>query len=138
MKTRPHAGLSIVLSALVALAAACATTGGSARAPRATAPHPDVGSAGTTESCASCHEGSTPAVAQEWGASAHGVNLVKCFVCHGSTGSDFSAAPTGARCAGCHAREAELVAARPESASCFSCHAPHTLSASGKANPHRS
>lgn len=33
--------------------------------------------------CYACHAKSTPKVAQDWQESKHGVNLVKCFVCHG-------------------------------------------------------
>ncbi|HYG68318.1 MAG TPA: hypothetical protein VD838_11680, partial [Anaeromyxobacteraceae bacterium] len=121
MKTRPL-GLSILLSALVVLTAACATTRGPSGTTRATASHPDVGAAAATEACATCHEGATPAIANAWAASAHGMNLVRCFVCHGSTGADFTASPATDRCSGCHAQQAERVAARPESASCFACH----------------
>jgi hypothetical protein len=131
--------LSIVLSALAVLAAACATTGSPAGATReAKGGHPDAGAATATEACATCHEGATPAVVTEWNGGAHGLNLVRCFVCHGSAGEDFTAAPATERCAGCHARQVEQVAARPEGAACFSCHAPHSLSADGKPNPHRS
>jgi hypothetical protein len=33
--------------------------------------------------CYGCHVKSTPKVAQDWYESKHGVQLVKCFVCHG-------------------------------------------------------
>lgn len=33
--------------------------------------------------CYECHVKTTPKVAQNWLESKHGVNLVKCFVCHG-------------------------------------------------------
>lgn len=37
----------------------------------------------TASDCYECHAKSTPKIAQDWLDSKHGVNLVKCFVCHG-------------------------------------------------------
>ncbi|MEJ2157108.1 MAG: hypothetical protein P8X96_17375 [Desulfobacteraceae bacterium] len=33
--------------------------------------------------CYTCHQKTSPKTAQDWLESKHGVNLVKCFVCHG-------------------------------------------------------
>ena len=85
--------------------------------------------------CATCHAEATPAVVADWNAGPHGMALVKCFVCHGSTGADFAARPASTRCAGCHADKAAVAAST--NTSCFSCHAPHTLAARG-ASPHGS
>ena len=95
------------------------------------------------EACEACHARETPEVVRQWEASAHGLALVKCFVCHGSTGKDFRARGTAASCDGCHSAQAAVVAPakgtrpQPLAARCFSCHAPHTLAAlEGKARPH--
>jgi hypothetical protein len=84
------------------------------------------------QDCASCHRTGTPAAFAAWEASPHGLALVKCVVCHGSTGKDFRARPAATGCGACHAAQAASVARRPVS-DCFACHAPHSLSA----HPHR-
>ncbi len=84
------------------------------------------------QDCASCHRTETPAAFAAWEGSPHGLALVKCVVCHGSTGKDFRARPAAAGCGACHAAEAASVARRPVS-DCFACHEPHSLSA----HPHR-
>ncbi len=99
-----------------------------AAAPRPRA-HPDPKGA---PDCATCHRTETPEVFAEWEGSPHGVALVKCVVCHGSTGKDFRARPAATGCGACHAAQATSVARRAVS-DCFACHAPHTLSA----HPHR-
>ncbi|MCP4660077.1 MAG: hypothetical protein GY856_32140 [bacterium] len=82
--------------------------------------HPEV-EAGST--CVGCHQELTPEVAEEWYASKHGINNVKCFVCHGSTGEDFTREVQADRCVGCHY---ELTESAP--GPCFSCHPSHALS----------
>jgi hypothetical protein len=84
------------------------------------------------QDCAACHRTETPAAFADWERSPHGVALVKCVVCHGSTGRDFRPKPAATGCGSCHAAQAESVARRAV-ADCFACHAPHTLSA----HPHR-
>lgn len=100
------------------------------------AAHPAVGP-DAVESCESCHADVTAPVVQEWQASDHGLTMVKCFVCHGSTGKDFTVRPAAQRCDGCHAAQvASVTPARGAPRACFDCHAPHALSAEGKPNPH--
>jgi len=108
---------------LVAAAPRAAAAGARARA--------HVDTAGEQD-CASCHRTETPAAFAAWEGSPHGVALVKCVVCHGSTGKDFRARPAAKGCASCHAAQAASVEKRPVS-DCFACHAPHSLSA----HPHR-
>jgi Cytochrome c554 and c-prime len=84
------------------------------------------------QECAACHRTGTPEVFAAWEASPHGLALVKCVVCHGSTGKDFRARPAADGCRGCHAEEAESLASGSVK-DCFACHAPHSLSA----HPHR-
>jgi hypothetical protein len=90
--------------------------------------HPRVDAA---QACEECHAEATPAVFQQWRQSTHGLNLVKCFVCHGSTGSDFRRRPVADRCVGCHADQVSTMReASMKGKDCFTCHAPHAL------NPH--
>jgi hypothetical protein len=105
--------------------------------------HPPLDAAGAREACESCHASATPEVVKRWEAGRHGLALVKCFVCHGSTGKDFKARGGSARCEGCHPAEAASVvpakaARKAPAAGCFSCHDPHALAVpAAKANPHR-
>jgi hypothetical protein len=104
--------------------------------------HPDAGPNPSADACETCHRQATPEVFREWEGGPHGLVLVKCFVCHGSTGKDFTAAPDTRRCQGCHPAEAAAAVAAhaatgaPAQSGCFSCHAPHTLAAAGRPNPH--
>ncbi len=92
-----------------------------------TRPHPDTGG---DQDCTGCHESSSPAVVKAWTASPHGVALVKCLVCHGSTGKDFTRRPVADRCRGCHGAEVDSARALAgKGVGCFTCHDPHALSA---------
>lgn len=92
-------------------------------------PHPEVDA---TEACDSCHAEATPQVYQEWFAGKHGMNNVKCFVCHGSVGADFVRRAPEERCIGCHGEQvASMDHPVMAGKDCFSCHSPHFLS------PHR-
>lgn len=115
--------LAIAVVLAVSLAPAAA---GKPQAKKAV--HPDVD---TSEACHSCHEGVTPEVVEEWQASDHGMMNVLCFVCHGSTGSDFRKKASADRCVGCHAEKVESMKTPfMKGKDCFSCHPPHAL------NPH--
>jgi hypothetical protein len=129
--------LLVVPFALLLIAAAPAKKGKPAGA------HPDVGPDIAPDACETCHAEATPAVHREWRDGPHGLNLVLCFVCHGSTGKDFVRVAAPARCEGCHPAEVASVvpakgkgAAKAGARGCFECHAPHALSAEGKENPH--
>jgi hypothetical protein len=99
--------------------------------------HPEVAREAATESCEDCHAGATPAVVEAWRASKHGLIMVKCFVCHGSTGKDFTLAPASQRCDGCHpAAVASVTPKKGGPRSCFDCHASHSLSVDSAQNPH--
>ena len=71
--------------------------------------HPEVEGAVTADACDVCHQDVTPAVYKNWYNSDHGMMNVKCFVCHGSTGDDFSTKPGLDRCVGCHADHVETM-----------------------------
>ncbi len=89
--------------------------------------HPDTGG---DQDCASCHAQASPGVVKAWEDSRHGVALVKCLVCHGSTGKDFVRKPGAERCRGCHGAEVDSIRAlSAKGVGCFTCHAPHSLSA---------
>ena len=111
-----------------------------AAAPAKQAGHPPVGENPAPDACETCHAEATPAALAAWERGAHGLNLVKCFVCHGSTGKDFARAPAPRRCQGCHAEQVASAAPakgkRASARGCFECHAPHALSAECKPNPH--
>jgi hypothetical protein len=107
-------------------------------------PHPDVGTDFAPDACISCHTEQTPEIVKEWESGPHGLVLVKCFVCHGSTGKDFAEHPKATRCEGCHAAQVASIAparkkggAKGKAPDCFSCHAPHALAArEGAQSPH--
>jgi hypothetical protein len=120
--------LTVALRAIAALLLAAALPALASPAPRARG-HRDVKG---EQECATCHRGGTPAVFSAWEASPHGMALVKCVACHGSTGKDFRARPAASGCRGCHPAHVESLAGRAVK-DCFACHAPHSLSP----NPHR-
>lgn len=114
----------LALVALLALAVAAPPASGAPTAKKAT--HPEVDSG---EACHSCHADVTPAVHQAWMSSAHGMNNVLCFVCHGSIGTDFVKRPKSDRCIGCHAAQIDsLKTPFMKGKDCFTCHTPHALS----------
>lgn len=131
MRIRPIL-VSLMLSALLAVAGVQA---GSLRAGERGAMegavHPDVGE--TAQTCDGCHAEVTPEIHRAWYASAHGVNNVKCFVCHGSLTERFAVQASTDRCAACHAGQIPSMEAfsrfiGKEGSSCFACHPPHWLS----------
>jgi hypothetical protein len=124
-----HARLAVAVLAFIlaarAEAQAPAGSGMPQRPPRNAPRHPDAGQA---VECAGCHADATPAALEAWSRSRHGLVLVKCTVCHGSTGADFTRVAAPGRCSGCHPAEVESVAkARLGAQGCFSCHPGHAL-----------
>jgi hypothetical protein len=112
---------------VVALLAAplAADAQGTARGKGGGRSHPPVGN---DASCEECHAEATPRPFAEWRNGTHGINLVKCFVCHGSTGADFRRKPAADRCIGCHADQvASMRSAAMKGKDCFTCHSPHAL-----------
>jgi hypothetical protein len=89
------------------------------------------------DTCSSCHSRVTPQVASRWRDSRHGMVLVECLVCHGSTGADFRARPDTTGCSGCHAAQVTSMTRNGATERCFDCHSPHSLTAEGKASPHQ-
>ncbi len=138
MRSSTRWGAAAFAAALLAGAAVAAGCAGSTPAERTAAgaatAHPVVDV--DLDGCAGCHQKVTPRVAAEWRDSRHGIALVKCFVCHGSTGADFKARPQPAGCRSCHPAEWASVTHDGNTQSCFGCHPPHALHAQGKASPH--
>jgi hypothetical protein len=128
--------MSAILPALAAATLLLSTPAAAKPLAKPPPAHPDVASKLATSDCAGCHAQATPAVAREWEESPHGLALVKCLACHGSTGKDFTLAPQPERCRACHAAEvASVTPATGKPRACFSCHAPHTLRADAE-SPH--
>lgn len=128
-----YAGAAALLAA--ALVVACAGPAPSRRAVTETGPaHPAVDTG--LDTCASCHAQVTPRATAQWGGGRHGMALVGCVVCHGSTGADFKARPGTSACQGCHAAEVASVTRDGAAQGCFGCHPAHALRAAGKASPH--
>ncbi len=97
--------------------------------------HPDVEG---EQDCATCHRPDLAESFKAWEDSPHGIALVKCVVCHGSTGPDYRPRPDSRGCIGCHAVQVAQLEALAEEEDrpirdCFACHSHHTLSS----NPHR-
>jgi hypothetical protein len=114
--------LAVVLLAIPLTASAQGTSRGKGGGRSA---HPAVSGA---EACEQCHADATPGPFREWRDGAHGLNLVKCFVCHGSTGADFRLKPVAGRCTGCHAEQvASMRGPTMKGKDCFTCHSPHAL-----------
>jgi formate-dependent nitrite reductase cytochrome c552 subunit len=120
---------TLTLAALLASPAAAAAAG-----------HPVVDAPADPDACLSCHGEATPAIVKEWEDGEHGLMLVKCFVCHGSTGKDFMRRAAAGRCAACHPDAAASVTPpKGKAQDCFACHAPHGLDVrGGQSNPHTS
>ncbi len=130
-----HGRVPLLPAALALLAACSSTRAAQSAGEQGVAQHPKVREPGA---CAECHSSLTPELVAEWTASKHGLNLVQCLVCHGSTGADFTPRPAPERCLGCHALElASLTPPNGTPPSCFTCHKPHALTVAGnQKRPH--
>lgn len=123
MSSVQRAGLGVTLVVLVGFA--MWATAGPATTPDE---HPEVEGAVTPSACDVCHKEVTPSVVAHWYYSKHGELGVKCFVCHGSTGQDFTVKPDATRCIGCHADHvASMESPFMKDKTCFTCHPSHIL-----------
>jgi hypothetical protein len=127
--------LALVLLSGALIVASCAGPRRSERAGAAGKGHPQVDTGLST--CAGCHAQATPTVAAEWRGGRHGMALVECLVCHGSTGADFKARPEAADCRGCHPAQVASLEGGKAAHSCFGCHPAHSLRAPGQVSPHQ-
>ena len=135
MRSRAAAVAAALLTASSSVAG-CAGSKPPERAATAAVPttHPEVDTG--LDSCAGCHEQVTPRATAQWKDGRHGMALVECFVCHGSTGTDFKARPAPSACRSCHPSEWASSTRGGATRSCFDCHPAHALRAQGKASPH--
>lgn len=90
--------------------------------------HPEIDEDDALLECQVCHADVTPEIVDEWFAGSHGKFNVKCFVCHGTVGANFTRKPAAERCVGCHAdRVASMQAMTAGPQDCFACHTNHLL-----------
>lgn len=111
-----------LMTALAICTAGGQTTGKKAAPSLANKKHPQV-SQGTE--CSDCHKQEF----QQWYAGKHGLDQVKCLVCHGGVNTNFIAKPSAARCEGCHAEKVDQLRTETfmKGKGCFTCHPPHGL-----------
>lgn len=80
--------------------------------------------------CYGCHAKATPAVAQQWYESKHGITLVRCQTCHGMPDGQgafqFTRTPGPDTCARCHSLAIQRMEAKfGATGNCVSCHPYH-------------
>jgi hypothetical protein len=99
--------------------------------PRTRCPAQHLDSPEALADCYECHKKATPKVAQDWYESKHGVQLVKCFMCHGQPDGK-GALPYAANpdpdvtCQRCHDPSIQRMTAKfGLSKSCGECHPFH-------------
>lgn len=78
--------------------------------------------------CRECHSQVTPEIYKEWAQSKHGVDNVRCFVCHGDF-KNFKKTPSVETCRGCHAKQYSqiMLPTGKSDKTCWSCHPAHRL-----------
>ncbi|MEZ0343576.1 MAG: hypothetical protein ABWJ99_02045 [Caldimicrobium sp.] len=88
--------------------------------------HPKIGEDMITEDpqvCVACHE----TQAREWEKGLHGINQVRCFICHGDLEKRFERISKPSECVMCHADKVEDIKRSKKYKTCFECHNGHTL-----------
>lgn len=99
--------------------------------------HPKIGQEMITEDpqvCVSCHE----AQARDWEKGPHGLNQVRCFICHGDLEKRFERVADSKNCVMCHADKVEDLKKAKKFKNCFVCHNGHTLETKpGSVNIHK-
>ncbi len=76
------------------------------------------------QACIDCHKKDTPLAYKQWLGSKHGINNVKCGVCHGDA-ANYRAMPDKAVCVGCHSQQSEQMPAQGRVTNCSFCHQVH-------------
>jgi hypothetical protein len=76
------------------------------------------------QNCMECHKKDTPVAYQQWLASKHGINNVKCGTCHGDA-VNYRAMPDKAVCIGCHSQQVDNMPASSPVTNCSFCHKVH-------------
>ena len=114
----------VVLLAISLFASGVAFAAAGKKAPAKAAPgHPPLSAQEMLIDCADCHKEKTPDIQKEWYDSKHGLDMVKCYQCHGGF-KNFTVTPSRDTCAACHAAQ---LAKCPQDKACWQCHAPHTF-----------
>ena len=81
--------------------------------------------------CLECHKEETPEIYNQWTTSAHGVALVKCYVCHGDK-DNFTNMPDQNKCLECHFDQVENQVDKTKK--CADCHNMHSFTQHRKAD----
>lgn len=76
------------------------------------------------QSCMDCHKKETPKSYQAWLGSKHGINNVKCGVCHGDV-DNYRAYPGKDICIGCHSHQVKHMPEQSLVTNCSFCHKGH-------------
>jgi hypothetical protein len=76
------------------------------------------------QDCAECHKKETPTGYNQWLGSKHGINSVKCGICHGDV-NNYRARPDKAVCIGCHSAQVHNLPAQALVTNCSYCHKGH-------------
>ncbi len=76
------------------------------------------------QNCMDCHQKETPLVYNQWLGSRHGINSVKCGICHGDV-NNYRARPDKAICIGCHSTQVQTMPAQLPVTNCSYCHKSH-------------
>jgi nitrate reductase cytochrome c-type subunit len=76
------------------------------------------------QNCRDCHKKETPDGYNQWLGSKHGINNVKCGVCHGDV-KNYRARPDKRVCIGCHSEQVKRMPAQSLVTNCSFCHKGH-------------
>jgi nitrate reductase cytochrome c-type subunit len=76
------------------------------------------------QDCMECHKKETPVSYNAWLSSRHGINNVKCGICHGDV-NNYRARPDKVVCMGCHSMQVKNMPAQALVTNCSYCHKGH-------------
>jgi hypothetical protein len=76
------------------------------------------------QDCMECHKKETPEGYTQWLGSKHGINNVKCGICHGDA-LNYRARPDKVVCIGCHSAQVNNMPAQALVTNCAFCHKSH-------------
>jgi hypothetical protein len=76
------------------------------------------------QTCRECHKKETPQGYNDWLVSKHGINNVKCGVCHGDA-NNYRARPDKSVCIGCHSAQVRHMPGDALVTNCSYCHKGH-------------
>jgi len=76
------------------------------------------------QDCMECHMRETPAHHAQWLSSKHGINNVKCGICHGDA-LNYRARPDKTVCVGCHSEQVHNMPPASLVTNCSYCHKSH-------------